>query len=454
MLVADTICALATPPGTGGLAVIRVSGPDAFGLVQPCLQTRTDLAKAEGHTIHYAAFVDGGSIVDTVTASVFRAPRSYTGEDCVEIGCHGGRIVARNIVAALVRQGARPAEPGEFTKRAFLNNKLDLTQVEAVADVIHAVSTPGAQAAARQLTGGFTKRLADIRNRLMDVCGLLELELDFSEEDLEFVDKNELHRQLREIGQVCRDLTESYESAHILRNGYQVGLIGFPNAGKSSLMNALLGRRRAIVSDTPGTTRDYLEETLHMDGIAFKLYDTAGMRSSDDQIEIEGIKLAESIVEQSNCVLVINDAGAGATHSDELAESMRARFGHVRIFTVQNKIDLVKQDIDELKQNRDDLFISASSGEGLDALRAHLVELATSSSARVNDVLINDRHVGLLQQVIESINNAAASIESAPSNEFIAVDVRLALKTLGEITGDNWSEDLLTEVFSRFCIGK
>lgn len=454
MLVADTICALATPPGTGGLAVIRISGPTAFDLVQPCLRTRTDLSKAEGHTIHYAAFVDGDSIVDTVTASVFRAPRSYTGEDSVEIGCHGGQIVARNIVSALVRQGARPAEPGEFTKRAFLNNKLDLTQVEAVADVIHAVSTPGAQAAARQLTGGFTRRLAEIRNRLMDVCGLLELELDFSEEDLEFVDKNELRRQLEEIGQVCRELTESYESAHILRNGYHVGLIGFPNAGKSSLMNALLGRRRAIVSDTPGTTRDYLEETLHMDGIAFKLYDTAGMRSSEDQIEIEGIQLAESIVEQSNCVLVINDASAGAAHSDELAESMRARFGEVKVLTVQNKVDLVKQTADELKQSRNDLFISANNGEGLDALRAQLVELATSSSARVNDVLINDRHVGLLQQVIESINNAMTSIENVPSNEFIAVDVRLALKTLGEITGDNWSEDLLTEVFSRFCIGK
>jgi tRNA modification GTPase len=307
----DTICALVTPPGVGGLAVVRLSGPDALVIADRCFRGKQPLQEVPTHTIHYGRFLRGEELVDMVTASVFRAPRSYTGEDTVEFGCHGSMVVADEIVAALIEAGARLAEPGEFTRRAFLNGKLDLTQVEAVADLIYATSVPGARLAARQLVGGLTQRLRHLREQLLQAAALLELELDFAEEDLEFVPREVLLHQLSQGEAMCRRLAESYRAAQVLRSGFFVGLVGYPNAGKSSLFNALLQRQRAIVSPLPGTTRDYLEESLYLDGIPVRLIDTAGVREAADTIELQGIALAQEAIRQCNVLLLINDATCG-----------------------------------------------------------------------------------------------------------------------------------------------
>jgi tRNA modification GTPase len=271
----DTICALVTPPGVGGLAVVRLSGPESFRIADQCFRGKQPLSEAGSHTIHYGRFVWEEELIDTVTAAVFRAPHSYTGEDTVEFGCHGGIVVSETIVEALIAAGARLAEPGEFTRRAFLNGKLDLVQVEAIADLIYAVSAPGARLAARQLVGGLTQRLRQLRQQLIETAALLELELDFAEEELEFVSRTELLSRLEQAQLWCQQLADSYRAAEILRSGFFVGCVGYPNAGKSSLFNALLQRRRAIVSPIPGTTRDYLEESFFLNGIPIRLVDTA-----------------------------------------------------------------------------------------------------------------------------------------------------------------------------------
>ncbi|MCS6809427.1 MAG: tRNA uridine-5-carboxymethylaminomethyl(34) synthesis GTPase MnmE, partial [Bacteroidota bacterium] len=296
MLVFDPICALATPPGAAGLAVIRLSGAGALAIADKCFRGKIPLSQAKTHTILYGVFErEQGHervCIDQVTASVYRAPHSYTGEDVVEFGCHGGVIVSADIIEGLIAAGARHAEPGEFTKRAFLNGKMDLTQVEAVSDLIHAVSRHGSRAAARQLMGGLTRQLEKLREDLIEICGLLELELDFSEEDIEFVDRSTLVNRLERARALCSDLAQSAYASEIIRSGYNVGIIGYPNAGKSSLLNALLGRKRAIVSDMPGTTRDYIDEVIHLQGVAVRFIDTAGFRSSSDMVEVEGIELA------------------------------------------------------------------------------------------------------------------------------------------------------------------
>lgn len=471
MLRNDTICAIATPPGIGGLAVIRLSGEDAFSIAEACFRGKLPLSQTPSHTIHYGLFrnpVDNHTlsnydskqqVLDTVTASVFRAPNSYTGEHVVEIGCHGGMIVAEEIVSALVFAGARPATAGEFTKRAFLNGKLDLTQAEAVAELIHASSVQGSRAAAAQLLGGFTAKMKDIRSQLIEICGLLELELDFSEEDIEFVDKNQLHIKINEVISSCEHLTETFRASEVLRSGFNVAIVGFPNAGKSSLLNALLDKKRAIVSEIPGTTRDYLRETTFLGGISVHFVDTAGFRASEDRIELEGIALAEHILEECHCILVLNDASLGIYHSDSLREKLFQSFPQADIFIVQNKIDEIRklqieqQHLTEWIESGG-LVISALTGEGLLDLRERIRTLALHNSERVLDVMLNSRHAGLLSLIIQSLKSALLAIEDAPSNEFIALDVRQALRLLGEITGEVFSEEVLNDVFAKFCIGK
>lgn len=458
MIVHDTICALATPPGVGGLAVIRLSGADAFTIADHCFRGKSILNETPSHTIHYGKFFSpDGVCIDTVTASVFRAPHSYTGEHTVEFGCHGGMIVSQEIIGSLLLSGARPAQPGEFTKRAFLNNKIDLTQAEAVADLIHSVSQQGSHAAARQLLGGLTRRLQDLRTSLLDICGLLELELDFSTEDIEFVDRTELRTKLRDAIAFCKNLADSFHSSEILRSGYKIGIVGYPNAGKSSLLNAFLQKKRAIVSATPGTTRDYIEEQIVIDGVTFTIFDTAGFRSSEDQIEIEGIQLAQSLLEQCNLILVINDVSLGTQHSTALLARLQEQFSASSFALIHNKTDKEHVEGESIIQNSTPtpIFgISALTGAGLEMLKKHLVTQASFDMDHAGSILINTRHVQLLQLASVSLEAALGAVETAPSNEFIAIDVREALRKIGEITGDSWSEDVLDHVFSRFCIGK
>lgn len=451
MLLRDTICALATPPGVGGLAVIRVSGAEVFSVLDSVVSVKNGFANTPGHTIHYGTLRSGDDVVDTVTVSVFRAPASYTGEDVAEIGCHGGPAVVQDILQTLYRAGARPAEPGEFTKRAFLNGKLDLVQAEAVADLIHSTSRRSSRASARQLVGGFTRRLATMREQLLELCGLLELELDFSEEDVEFVDRGAFEERVQELISFSNTLADSFEGSEILRSGYTVGLVGFPNAGKSSLMNALAGKTRAIVSDMPGTTRDYIEEHIVVDGYTVKLYDTAGIRDSSDEIEIAGIRLAEELLAGCHLLYVVNDCSLGIEHSEGLTHSLRQRFPATEVVVLQNKADI---DNGATTEGITSLRLSARTGQGLDALRADLAERISRSAGHISEYLVNERQSGLLRSVASLLRQALDTLYSGASNEFVAIDLRGALRLVGELTGDEWNENILDDVFSRFCIGK
>ncbi len=450
----DTIAALATPPGTGGIAVIRISGPEAKAISDKCFSGKTKLKSVKSHTIHYGRFYDGGQIIDTVLASVFTAPNSYTAEDIVEISCHGGVLPARQIVNALIKNGARHAEPGEFTKRAFLNGKLDLTQAEAAADLIHSVTIPGAQTAARQAEGGFTKRISEFREKLLKITGLLEIELDFAEEGISFTNLDDIKNQINMAKDFCESLGESYEASEILRSGYYVGIAGYPNSGKSTLFNALLEKPRAIVSSVPGTTRDYIEESLILGGIPVRITDTAGLRESEDIVEIEGIKLVDSVLKRSNMILIINDASFSFANSDSLYKKILKKYSDTKVILLQNKIDLIESTIKTNLADKKTLLISAKKARGLDQLKEKIKIEAEKSIEMVQDVLINRRHAELLKESSEHLSRAVEAIDAGFENEIISIDIKYAAEIFGKITGENFSEEALNNIFSRFCIGK
>jgi tRNA modification GTPase len=447
----DTICALATPPGSAGLAVVRVSGPQALQMCSGLFSANKDITEAAPHTIMYGWFQWNGARVDSVTAAVFRSPHSYTGEDVVEIGCHGGVFVTEQILDALIEKGARFAQPGEFTRRAFLNGKLDLTQVEAVADIIHAETRVGAQTAARQLSGGFARKLSSIREQLLDIIGLLELELDFSEEDVEFVDRQHLRSLVQELCNDVDTLAQQERSAEVLRTGYHVAVVGFPNAGKSSLFNALLDRPRAIVSAVAGTTRDYLHETVLLEGYNIHLVDTAGLRDASDSIEVQGISLTASVMQESNLILVINDISQGAYHSQGLLDDTRQKYPEARHFLVQNKVDLVQS---TPSPPGDWIVCSANTGHGIESLKNALVRFAKEHGSSPADMLVNARQAQLLRSIGASLRSCMQGMASGLTSEFLAVDLRTCVRLLGEISGETWNPDVLDTVFSRFCIGK
>lgn len=447
----DTICALATPPGVAGLAVIRVSGPDAIEVCDRLFSGATAIHDTASHRILYGWISHGETRIDSVTVSVFRAPNSYTGENVIEIGCHGGVFVTEQIIAALINQGARYAEAGEFTKRAFLNRKLDLTQVEAVADIIHAETRIGAQTAARQLSGGFTRRLGVIREQLLSIIGLLELELDFSEEDVEFVDRTHLRILVQSLCDDVDALAAHARSDEVLRSGYHVAVVGFPNAGKSSLFNALLDRSRAIVSDIAGTTRDYLHETLLLDGYSIHLTDTAGLRDASDVIEVQGITLTASVMNESNLIVVINDVSLGRDHSKPLLEHILETYPAAKHILVQNKVDLTQDSSDG---PGDWIECSATTGLGIQNLKSALVRFAREHGTSPADMLVNARQAVLLHNIGSALRSCLVGLDNSITSELLAVDLRTCIRILGEISGETWSPDVLDTVFSRFCIGK
>lgn len=448
----DTICALATPQGVAGLAVVRVSGLRAFEVCDAFFRGSHTLDDTPGYTIRYGWWMSGLVRIDSVTASVFRAPHSYTGEDVVEIGCHGGPFTSHQIIENLLESGARLANPGEFTQRAFVNQKLDLTQAEAVADIIHAQSVVGAKTAARQLAGGFTTRITKLRQRLLDVIGLLELELDFSEEDVEFVDRSRLHELIKGIISEVDLLASSAHSAEILRSGFHVAVVGYPNAGKSSLFNALLQRSRAIVSDVAGTTRDYLVETLLIDGYAIHLADTAGIRLTEDSIELQGISLTRSVLEQADAVVLVNDASLGLDHSDSLRGELSDSFSSTPIVVLQNKSDLVGNALSP--RTGHEIVCSTVLGVGMDLVRDRLRSLVQEQTIQPTDVLVNARQAVLLHQISSALSSAIQALEGGQSPDLLSVDIRASIRLLGDISGESWNPDVLDTVFSRFCIGK
>ncbi len=446
----ETIVALATPPGVSGIAVVRISGEEAIEQASKHFSGRHDIKTAKSHTIHYGKFVDNDNTIDLVTISIYRGPNSYTGEDVVEIGCHGGFVIYEEIINSLIKSGCRLAKPGEFTQRAFINGKLDLLQAESVADIIHSKSIISEQVSTRQLMGNFTQRIQNFKEKLITIAGLLELELDFSDEDIDLINKEDIMLMVDELIAFNNEIIDSFNSSQILNNGFSVAIVGYPNSGKSTLFNKLLNKDRAIVSPIPGTTRDYLEEYQYYDGVPVKLFDTAGIRETEDLIEIEGIKLVESILRQSHLVLVINDASNNQVFSDKLLEELKQKYPNKNYYLLQNKIDILPVN----PRNPKEIAISAKNETNLKAVKEIIAKSAKESISRVNDILVNKRQYNLLKLINLDLTNAKQSIINNYQNELIAIDIRNAIKKLGELTGDIYNEEILNQIFSSFCIGK
>jgi len=452
----DTIAAIATPPGEGAIAVIRISGPSSIAIADRVFHGRTALAGARGFTVHYGTIGESdGQPVDQVLATLFVAPHSYTGEDVVEISCHGGMFLAQRILALLVKGGARQAEPGEFTRRAFVNGKMDLAQAEAVADMIRARSERMRKASFQQLEGRLGDRVRALRAEMMDLCSLLEVDLDFSEEGLSVIVPEEIERRLRAIDNALEEMVNSFEQGKLAREGVEVVLVGKPNAGKSSIFNALLKEERAIVTPLPGTTRDSLEESLTIGGMLFKIHDTAGLRETEDLAETEGVKRSQAIMERADILLDVIDA-ATPLDRGEVAGWRRGIGPSQQCLAVYNKIDLVgSQAARELADEPESVAVSARTGEGIDKLRECLIEMVRGKEVETVSIgVTNRRHAESLMKARESLSTAIGSLKKGATNEFIAFDVRDAANHLAEITGEITSEEILNEIFKKFCIGK
>jgi tRNA modification GTPase len=463
----NTIAAIATPPGDGGISVIRVSGEKAAEVVEKGFRGRAKLGESLSHTAHYGSFAnEAGEALDYVVALVYKAPHSYTGENTVEISCHGGQYVTKRILESLIRFGARPAEPGEFTKRAFLNGRMDLVQAEAVADLIHSRSEKARQTSLAQLEGVLSKRVTEVRDRLVESIGLLELELDFAEDGYELVDKEKVASLLRGSLQKLDTLLATYSIGKVYRDGVRVALVGSPNVGKSSLLNALLREDRAIVTSIPGTTRDVIEESITVGGLLFCLSDTAGLRETEDPVEKEGVRRAEERLFGSDVVVIVVDGSKpnGQTESDlVLKTAQAAEESGIKCMIAINKIDLRPHDereVENLKSlipGHKVVTVSAKTMEGLNGLEAAMFEIATGGEASVREsgiLVTNLRHYSALQRARDGLCNSLKTVESGGSSEFVAVDLRVALDALGEITGVVTTEDILNSIFSKFCIGK
>lgn len=461
----DTIAAVSTPAGTGGIAVIRVSGPEALAIVDSAWKGRA-LSEAATHTAHLGRYVaTDGSVLDECVATVFRAPATFTGEDVVEIGVHGSPWIQREVLADLIRRGARAASGGEFTRRAFMNGRLDLAQAEGVADLIAASSRAAHAMAISQTRGNFSRHLDRLREQLIDFASLLELELDFSEEDVEFADRKKLLGLSDEILREIDHLIASYSSGAVLKEGVPVAIAGVPNAGKSSLLNLLLNDDKAIVTDIPGTTRDTIEDTVEIDGILYRFIDTAGLRDSADVVESIGIERARAAMEKAAVVIWVIDSTA--PFEPQLAELRKFRAGapDSKVIVLLNKADIgVADDLSsqnsQASQNGHELILEAirfstKTGEGLIALTERLSKLATNGYDPNTELMVtNARHYEALLKGRESLKRAVEGIEAGISGDFIAQDVRETLHHLGAITGAITDTTLLHSIFSRFCIGK
>lgn len=495
------IAAVSTPYGTGGIAVIRISGPDAIEIVSK-IWKGANLKKSPSHTMHYGEIVDfQGETIDQGVASIYHAPNSYTGENTVELSVHGSKWIQRKVLDILAEAGARPAEGGEFTKRAFLNGKLDLAQAEGVADMIAASSAAAHRMAMSQLNGSFSKGLDTLREKLINLAALLELELDFSEEDVEFADRKNLMELTQELKQVMNRLVKSYDAGKAFKEGIPVAIAGSPNAGKSTLLNALLGEEKAIVTDIPGTTRDLIDDTLEMGGILFRFYDTAGLRETSDKVEKIGIDRAREIIDRSMvtvwlidpmneiqpqinelkaqhnahmdsktiiCInktdaLEIKEKDTRAAHKEkESAKDLdierrdagdvsieKRDAGDVRIEDIKDL--LRKSGLDTYKE----IEISAKGGKGLEELKREIIEASKSEYDPQGEMILsNARHKAAVEKAIKSLNRVSEGLETGISADFIAQDVREVITHVAEITGAITTPTLLTQIFSTFCIGK
>lgn len=451
----ETIIALATPQGVGAIAVIRLSGNDAIRITNSVFKGK-DLEKQPSHTIHFGTIRDGEKIIDEVLVSLFVAPKSFTKENVVEISTHGSSYIVNQVIRLLIRQGARPAKPGEFTQRAFLNGQFDLAQAEAVADLIHSDSEASHQAAINQMRGGFSGEISQLRSELIHFASMIELELDFSEEDVEFASRSALGVLVERLLRAIETLISSFELGNVIKNGVPTVIAGKPNAGKSTLLNALLNEEKAIVSEIAGTTRDFIEDELNIGGIIFRFIDTAGLRETTDTIEAIGVSRTREKMKTASLILYLfdlSDTDLAAINAD-VAELEALGVPFVKI---ANKTD--KAAVSLMEQIRaahpDTLFISAGLKDNLDSLRSRILELVNADKFRTgNTIVTNIRHYDSLVRTRQSLLDVLVGLDRQISNDFLAMDIRRSLHYLGEITGEITTDDLLENIFSKFCIGK
>jgi tRNA modification GTPase len=451
----DTIVALATPPGIGAIGVIRVSGAGAINITNELFPSK-DLSKQPSHTLHVGYLKEDDKIVDEVVIAVYKNPTSYTGEDVVEISCHGSAFVQEQVIRSIIRKGARIAKPGEFTQRAFLNGKLDLTQAEAVADLIASNTDASKNAALHNMRGGFSQILKQLREQLIQFSSLIELELDFSEEDVEFADRKKFIDLINEIEASTKKLLDSFKLGNVLKNGVSVAIVGKPNAGKSTLLNTLLNDNRAIVSEIAGTTRDTIEEIINIKGILFRLIDTAGIREhTTDVIENMGVVKSLEKIQEADIVLYLFDVNTSTVFDLEIITADVA-LQNKNLFLVGNKLDIsgAGEKEDQFK-DFDILFISAKENTGIEDLKNKLFSSVTENQTLTeNNIVTNSRHYEALQQVEKSLLDIKGGLQNNIPADLLALDIRRCLYYLGEISGEITNEDRLDYIFSKFCIGK
>lgn len=458
----DTIVALATAHGSAAIAVLRISGPSAFNIAGSYFFdknfARKDVSSFKSHTMHFGILAKDGQILDEVLLAVFRIPHSYTGENSVEIFCHGSLFIQQQLLQLFLSAGARMAEPGEFTLRAFLNGKMDLSQAEAVADLIASNSPVSHQVAMQQMRGGFSSSIKILREQLLNFASLIELELDFSEEDVEFANREELKALVKSIQNLLTKLIQSFELGNVIKNGLPVAIVGKPNAGKSTLLNVLLEDDRAIVSEIPGTTRDTIEDSVVIGGVLFRFIDTAGLRSTEDVIESIGVNKALEAMSKSSIIIYLFDVHTLSTGDLKFElEKLKSHIGDSQLLPVGNKLDIEnpKELNEEFSDFKDILFISAKNHTHIDLLKNRLIELFDARTLNSGETVVtNARHANALKNAYAALEKVKQGLELQVASDFLALDIRYALEQLGQITGEVSNEDLLDNIFSKFCIGK
>lgn len=465
MMNTTTIAAISTAPGTGGIAVVRVSGKDSVLICNKIFiakRKHTSLSEAKPNVALYGSIIDNsGEEIDDVLLTVFRSPHSFTGEDIVEISCHGSQHIQHRLLQLLIDNGCVLAQPGEFTQRAFLNGKMDLSQAEAVADLIASNSEASHRMAMSQMRGGFSNELISLRNRLLNFVSLVELELDFSEEDVEFADRTQLNYLSYEIEQLITRLSDSFRVGNALKNGIPVALVGETNVGKSTLLNVLLNDEKAIVSDIHGTTRDVIEDVININGIAFRFIDTAGIRDTRDKIENMGIERTFQKIEQAAIVLWILDCTQMSEHIEWLTDKIERKATGKKIIMVFNKIDkIVEEEREVLNQlfeqfEGERIYISAKNRLNTEELKASLIKAAQLPNIQPGDIVVNNiRHYEALQNALSAIQRVKHGLEKGISGDFLSQDIRECMHYLGEITGQITNDEILGNIFGKFCIGK
>jgi tRNA modification GTPase len=458
-----TICAISSPPGQGAIALVRLSGENALVISDLIFHSPSGkkLANQPANTLHFGKIVSGSEIIDEVVVSVFRAPHSFTGEDTVEISCHGSFYIQQRILELLILNGAEAARPGEFTLRAFMNGKMDLSQAEAVADLIASSNAASHRLAMSQMRGGFSKEINNLRDRLLHFTAMIELELDFSEEDVEFADRRELRNLASEIEALLRKLKESFQLGNVIKNGIPVAIVGDTNVGKSTLLNALLNDDKAIVSEIHGTTRDVIEDVTNINGTLFRFFDTAGIRETSDHIETLGIERTYHKLGQASIVLLVVDAGSPYPVVLQRIGSIREKLSGQSLIIVGNKSDVALTETKKklsslaLKENEKRVFISAKQRANLEQLIVLMQQSANLGKVESNDVVVtNARHYEILKKAHEAIVRVLKGIDNKITGDFLAQDIRECLHYLSEITGEISTHEVLGHIFKNFCIGK